>query len=207
MHHFRNKEFLVSLFTGAALLTASFIISAYAVGYATESVSNPVTDIVLSNTPIYDVDGLFVYGAILFVLTVFLVCALKPQRGPFVLKSVAFFIVIRSFFLSLTHINLFPQHVMITPNIITYLFPSFFTGSDLFFSGHTGTPFLLALIFWSHPFLRYVFLGFSILFAVVVLLGHLHYSIDVASAYFITFTVFVMAKHVFKRDWERFAHG
>jgi len=61
-------------------------------------------------------------------------------------------------------------------------------------------PFLLALMFWNNKVLRYVFLGFSILFAVVVLLGHLHYSIDVLSAFFITYTIFDICKFIFKKD-------
>jgi len=49
-----------------------------------------------------------------------------------------------------------------------------------------------------------MFLGFSVLFAVVVLLGHLHYSIDVMSAYFITFSIFNICKFLFKEDWQLF---
>ncbi len=47
-----------------------------------------------------------------------------------------------------------------------------------------------------------MFLDFSIVFAVVVLLGHLHYSIDVASAYFITFSIFSLAKERLRNHWE-----
>ena len=79
-----------------------------------------------------------------------------------------------------------------------------FNGNDLFFSGHTGLPFLLALIFWENKKLRFLFLGFSVLFAVVVLLGHLHYSIDVFAAYFITYTIFHICKFLFKKDWQLF---
>jgi membrane-associated phospholipid phosphatase len=94
------------------------------------------------------------------------------------------------------------MHAAIGTNIFTSLFPSIFMGDDLFFSGHAGLPFLLALIFWDDVLLRTIFLGFSVLFSIVVLLGHLHYSIDVASAFFITFTIFVIAKKFFKKDWD-----
>jgi hypothetical protein len=162
-----------------------------------------VTDIVLSNTPVYNVDGMFVYGAVFMVAIMALISCLQPQRIPFILKSIALFTVTRSFFLSLTHISPYPAQIAITPSIFTALFPSVFTGDDLFFSGHVGLPFLMALIFWEYPVQRAIFLAFSIIFAVVVLLGHLHYSIDVASAFFITFTIFFIAKTIFKKDWER----
>ena len=176
--------------------------NAFAVNYADKSISNSVTDIVLSNTRVYNVDGIFVYGAVLFVLCIVLVCIIRPQRIPFVLKAIALFTLIRSFFISLTHISPYPTHIAITPSIITSWFPTIFTGDDLFFSGHVGLPFLLALIFWEYPLWRVIFFAFSLLFSVVVLLGHLHYSIDVASAFFITSTIFIIAKYFFKNDWH-----
>ena len=78
---------------------------------------------------------------------------------------------------------------------------------DLFFSGHTGLPFLMALIFWSSPRIRCFFLALSVFFAVTVLLGHLHYSIDVASAYLITYSIFCIARQTFPNDWQRFLLG
>ena len=76
--------------------------------------------------------------------------------------------------------------------------------NDLFFSGHTGIPFLMALMFWNYKPLRYTFLCFSLFFAVVVLLGHLHYSIDVLAAFFITYAIFDICKFFFKKDWALF---
>ena len=205
MRHFKNKEFVISLVTGIILLGASLFVNVYAVTYADRSISNSVTDVVLSNTSVHNVDGIFVYGAVLLVLFIVLVCCIRPQRIPFILKSTALFTLIRSFFIALTHISPYPAHVAISPSVFTTVFPTIFTGNDLFFSGHVGLPFLMALILWDYPLWRILFLAFSLLFSVVVLLGHLHYSIDVASAFFITFSVFALAKAIFKKDWQRLA--
>ena len=202
MRYFRNKEFIASLTISVVLLVVSFITSVYAVNYADRSISNSVTDIVLSNTRVYNVDGIFVYGAVLLVACIALVCGLRPQRIPFMFKSIALFTFIRSCFISLTHVAPYPEHIAISSSIFTRLFPTIFTGDDLFFSGHVGLSFLMALILWKYPFWRRIFLAFSILFGIVVLLGHLHYSIDVASAFFITFTIFTIAKTFFKKDWS-----
>jgi membrane-associated phospholipid phosphatase len=124
---------------------------------------------------------------------------------PFVMKSVALFTLIRSVFVSLTHISPFPTRALInSPFFNKEVFSGIFTGNDLFFSGHTGIPFLLALIFWENKILRIFFLSFSVLFAIVVLLGHFHYSIDVLSAYFITFSIFHICQFLFKKDWQLF---
>ncbi|MFA6408157.1 MAG: phosphatase PAP2-related protein [Candidatus Paceibacterota bacterium] len=202
MRYLKDKYFVVSTLLGSLFLFLAIIINSYAVTYANRTASNSVTDIVLSNTQAYDVDGTFVYGAALLVLIIITLCLIRLERTPFILKSASLFVVIRSFFLSLTHISPFPMHAAIGTNIFTSLFPSIFMGDDLFFSGHAGLPFLLALIFWDDVLLRTIFLGFSVLFSIVVLLGHLHYSIDVASAFFITFTIFVIAKKFFKKDWD-----
>ena len=133
--------------------------------------------------------------AVLFII--------EPKKIPFTLKSIALFVVIRSCFVSLTHIGPFPTQAVVVSNLIDKV--NF--GGDLFFSGHTGLPFLLSLIFWEEPWLRYFFIVSAILFGVVVLLAHLHYSIDVLSAFFITYTIFHIAEKFFKKDRVLFFQG
>ena len=69
---------------------------------------------------------------------------------------------------------------------------------DLFFSGHTATLFLLFLISDS-KILRRIFLTFTIMVAVSLLLQHVHYSVDVFSAPFFAYAsyriVIILRKH------------
>jgi hypothetical protein len=123
---------------------------------------------------------------------------IEPKRLPFTLKSLALFTLIRSAFIILTHLAPFPARVMLpTENLIDM----FTFGGDLFFSAHTGGPFLMALIFWDHKYIRYICLAASVMFGVVVLLGHLHYSIDVFAAFFITYSIYCLSKYFFKKDF------
>ena len=179
------------------LLILSLIINYIAGTYATERASLPVTDIILSNIRTFDVDGIFIYGSFVFWFFTTLVLLYHPKKMIFTLKSIALFVIIRSVFVSLTHLGPFPTQVIVE-NI--GFFNKFTFGGDLFFSGHTGLPFLLALIFWDEKILRYVFITSSVVFGIVVLLGHLHYSIDVLGAFFITYTIFHIARTVFKKD-------
>ncbi len=80
-------------------------------------------------------------------------------------------------------------------------------GSDLFFSAHAGLPFLMALIFWQNKKLRYIFIALSLIFGAVVLLGHYHYTIDVLSAFFITFGIYRIAINLFKKDYQMFLNS
>ncbi len=195
-----NKEFVISIAISFFILIVSLIINYYAGAYATKSASNSVTDIILSNIPVYNVDDLFVYGPIVFWLFVSVILLIKPKAIPFTLKSIALFIIIRSISISLTHIAPFPTEVPIDSNIIK----DFTSGGDLFFSAHTGLPFLMSLIFWKDIKLRVIFLLSSVAFGVIVLMGHLHYSIDVFSAFFITYTIFHIGELLFKKDFELF---
>ncbi|HWP61489.1 MAG TPA: phosphatase PAP2-related protein [Candidatus Paceibacterota bacterium] len=186
-HTVAQRHFRFSIFSSFLFLTLCFGVNLLAIQYATESVSNSVTDIVLSNVRVFDVDGLFVYGTFLFIGVVVFILLAHPKRIPFTLYSLGIFWIVRSGFTSLTHIAPFAQQaaVQFGPTITKAFF-----GGDLFFSGHAGTPFLFALIFWREKGLRMMFLAWAVYFAIIVLLGHLHYSIDVAAAFFITYTIF-----------------
>lgn len=202
---FTNKNFLISFLSGLFLLGISLVTQFFISGYVNSLPSLPVTDLILSNIRTYDVGGIFVYGSVVLVLVGLFVGFSRPKYLPFAMKSIALFTLIRSVFVSLTHISAFPTHIIINSSFFNaQAFNGIFTGNDLFFSGHTGLPFLLALIFWENKKLRIIFLGFSIMFAVVVLLGHIHYSIDVLSAYFITYGIFKICKYLFKKDWQIF---
>jgi hypothetical protein len=186
----------MTLFAGIAF-AASVVVVFDAIAYATASASNPVTDIVLSNIPVFDVDGLFVYGTLMLVVFVVVLLLANPRKAPFALFSLSLFYFIRSFFISLTHIAPYP--IPASTDFGATITKMMFGGGDLFFSGHTGVTFMLALVFWRSPALRYIFLAWSAFFAVIVLLGHLHYSIDVAAAFFITYTIFDLACWLFPR--------
>lgn len=196
----RDGEFLLSVGLSLAFLLTSFVINYFAGIYTTESASSPVTDIILSNIPVFDVDGIFIYGP--FVLWTFVTGLIfaKPQRIPFVLKSIALFVVIRSGFVTLTHIGPFPSSVTFDSNLLKY----FTSANDLFFSGHTGLPFLMALVFQKNRRLLVFFTTTAIFFGIIVLLAHLHYSIDVLAAFFITHTIYHLAGWLFKKDQEMF---
>lgn len=200
-HRTIDKYLALSIVFSFALLVVSLIINFYAGQYALEEASNPVTDIVLSNIPVFDVSMAFIYGPVLFWALVVGLCISDTHRIPLVLKSVVLLMLVRSVFISLTHIGPFPERMTVE---FSY-FSSFMTfGSDLFFSGHTAYPFLMSLIFWKNKNLRVLFFSFSLFFAIVVLLGHVHYTIDVVGAYFITHSIYHLSKRLFPKDHERF---
>lgn len=195
-----DPYFRWSLLAGAALYATALALIFYAIDYATLKAGNHVEDLFLSNVPAVDTRFFFVYGTFAMIVVTAAVFLARPWRLPFCLKAMALFFIIRAAFISLTHLGPYPLQEPPTPS--PFLNDMFF-GGDLFFSAHTGLPFLGALVFWHEPALRYVFLGVSLFFGAIVLLGHYHYSIDVAAAFFITYGIFHLARDVFfKKDWQ-----
>lgn len=202
--YIKNKEFLESLGVAILLFVGGIELSFFTIAYATKTASGPVTDLILNYIPTLNVQGIFVYGPLFFWAIIILHVAYKPKEIPFVLKTLGVFLIVRSFFITLTHVGPFPTHINISPE---GLLGALTSGNDLFFSGHTGLPFLMTLVFWSHKRMRWFSLFSSIFFGVIVLVAHLHYSIDVFGAFFITYAIFRISLKLFKEDHKLFIHG
>jgi hypothetical protein len=197
---FNKPGFVRAVVQGAAFLAASMIAIFAAVTYATVHASNHVTDLVLSNVGPMNVRFLFIYGTFTEFFVTGAILLWRPNRLPFALKGMALFLLVRAVFVSLTHIAPSP----IDPQMPAPFLNSIFYGSDLFFSGHTGLPFLAALAFWHIPALRLFYLASTLFFGTIVLIGHYHYSIDVLAALFITHGIFQLACWLFRRDYMLF---
>jgi hypothetical protein len=193
----KDKNLIVSVLYGFLFLSISLVINYYASVYATMKASNTVTDLILNNIPIINFDTIYTQGFLLLVLFISFVLLHEPKRFPFALKTIALFILIRAIFITLTHLA--PPPTDLSGIEVDSLSNKINFSADLFFSGHTGLPFLLALIFWDIPWLKWTFLSLSIIFAFTVLLGHHHYSIDVFAAYFITHGIYKIAERFFER--------
>lgn len=203
---FRHER-LPSLIGAFLLLGVSYVAehfaNVYAFDYSQRPTSNHVGDLILDNIPAIDLNFIIVEVALATIVlgTLFVVFA-KPRRVLFSLKAIALFIIIRAFFISLTHVGIHPDTIAPGLGVFdsVYLYLNFQTG--FFFSGHTGLTFLMALIFWDDVRVRAVFLALSFMFAVAVLFAHVHYSIDVFAAPFMAYGIFAIARRLFPKDYE-----
>lgn len=194
-----DRGFRLFVLQGILTLVASLVVNYVAGTYASLHAGGPVRDIILDRVPTLPVNLIFMDGAFAFWLFVFVLLAAMPRTVPFVLKVLSVFIMIRSFFVILTHLGAPAHEALLDPN---RLMGDLTFSGDLFFSGHTGFPFLLALSFWENTLLRRVFLVSAVVFASAVLVGHLHYSIDVFAAFFITDSIFRLAQRLFPQEYE-----
>lgn len=197
----RTPRFVVSFLVSLALLSGALYVNFWAINHATAEAGPQIEDLILSNFPAHDVDGLFVYGTFLVVALSVLIALARPKGLAFLMHGLTLFMLVRSGFTLLTHLG--PPEAHYASDFGTTITNAFF-GSDQFFSGHTGMTFLAALAYWQVPWIRNAFLAAAVYFVVIVLWGHIHYSIDVASAFFITYGIYRIALWAFHTEYEHF---
>ena len=199
---FWNKRRKTSFYFGILFLAVSLIVNFAAGRYSAKSATNFVGDMFLDNLPTINFSYIIVEGAFLLIIVSVLLLILKPRYLLFSLKAVPIFNIARSFFVSMTHLGIYPEQITLGDGPIDRLYIFFNLQDGFFFSAHTGLPLLMALIVWHEKFWRYFFIGASALFAIAVLFAHVHYSIDVFAAPFMTYGIFKIASTLFRKDYE-----
>ncbi len=201
---FRNRTILWNVISSVLLFLLSTVATYIAYTYTQVTGGTVVQDIILDNIPVFNVAPFFFGGMFLLITIPLLIGLWDPRRIPFGLEVTAVFFVVRSLFMIMTHLSppniAYYSYVEHEHHVANILF-SLSSGTDMFFSGHTGYPFLLSLLFWDLKPWRYFFITFSVVMAITVLFGHLHYSIDVFAAYFIAHGVYTFSKRYFTKEF------
>jgi hypothetical protein len=204
---FFTKERVRSLCVGIFFLTLALIFQSYASEYSTANSGRFVGDLLLDHLPAIDLNVIIIEGAFFMILMTLCVLLLQPKRLTFAIKATAVFIAIRSVCVAVTHLGLYPNQILPGNGFIDQVYIALNLQAGYFFSAHTGLPFLMALVFWDDKPWRYIFLSVSVLFGISVLLAHIHYSIDVFAAPFMTYSIFKLAEYLFAGDYKRIGNG
>lgn len=198
-----NPERATSIVWGFMLFGIALIIQRMANNYVFGLKGTAVNDLLLNILPTINIETFIIQEALMITFLGILLCLIQPKYFNFGLKTVSIFMIIRSFFIVLTHLGPNTDLLPLDTSTIGFsLYNIFFnTKGDFFFSAHTGTPFLLALIFWPEKKWRYIFIIASVTMGIGVLLAHMHYSIDVFAAPFMTYSIFIISKKLFYKDY------
>jgi len=167
-------------------------------------VGTAVQDLLLDNLAVLNLDIFIVQGALLLTFILIGLLVAKPQYVVFSIKALALFLIVRSFFISLTHLGANLHQITLDVDGTGFWLYDFLYNAknDFFFSGHVGSSFLLGLIFWKESFWRNFFFVCSAILGMSMILAHMHYSIDVFAAPFITYGIFVIATKLFRKDFQ-----
>lgn len=201
-----SREYRASLVLTLVMLGVSYVAVHFAYLYALEYSLRPtstyVGDLLLDNLPSINLNYLIVEGALFAIFASVLFVLFRPRYILFSFKALALFIAVRALLMSLTHVGIYPGAVPPGIGFFDNIYSYLNLQSGFFFSGHTGLPFLAALIFWESRVARIMLLSLSGIFAVTVLLSHIHYSIDVFAAPFMAYGIFEITRFLFPRDYE-----
>lgn len=210
VHHWKilltDRAYLISLIIGIGLIVFAYFLNFWASAYNDSKTYLSVGDLILDQLPVVNLNFLFLWGIwglilLMFVYPVFF----KPEIIPFGLKTFSILIYLRCGFILLTNVGP-PEGFYFNGGLVGGNFlADFMFKNDLFFSGHTAYPFLAFLVFRDH-WIRWIFLVSSFVMAATVLLMHVHYSIDVFAAFFITFATYEISDRIFNRLNLRFSN-
>ncbi len=190
---------------GTFLLVVIAILAQNLADIYVASLHNPyVGDLILDHLPTVDIDSVIIQMSLLLTLICILLVALKPKYIFFTIKTVSLFIIVRSFFISLTHLGISPHQIVFDIHNIGFSIYNFLynTNGDFFFSAHTGLPVLMTFIFWKEKKTRIFFIIASLAMGTSVLLGHIHYSIDVFAAPFMAYGIYILSTRLFHKDYQ-----
>ncbi|MEK7287473.1 MAG: phosphatase PAP2-related protein, partial [Elusimicrobiota bacterium] len=186
------QRYIFEFVMAVIVFSGSFVVNYYAGQYVRSvGASSPAipSDLLLDFLPRMDLSLFFLWGFVAFIAFA-TVSALVWERDRiiYLLWMFALLISLRGLFIILTPMGqpkgAFPIESFLFEKMGQYM--TF--GNDLFFSSHTAMPFLSFLIY-RNIWARVIFLLFSLTMALAVLLCRYHYSIDVASAFFITYAL------------------
>jgi len=191
---FLDHKYLILL--SVLLLIISLVLEYFASNYVGRVGGVAAPDIILDNIPTFDLDIIFIYGGALVTLSLlFYPVFFRVKDIHKVVSQFSLLVLMRDAFITFTHLADPASALHFVAPEWFYIF-TFQNG--LFFSGHTAIPFLGFLLFKESK-IRYFFLAASIIMGSVVLMMHVHYTIDVFSAYFITYGTFKMGEWIFSK--------
>ncbi len=140
-NYWRDPDYVLWFIKSICFFNLAVVINYFATRLATKNAGGYVDDLFFNILPRIDTSFIDKYGALLLYFFTFALIVIYQKRGPFLINCLALLIIIRAFFINLTYLGV-PEGTTQTQNFFTQ-------GGDLFFSGHTALPFMIALVFWD----------------------------------------------------------
>lgn len=192
----RNVSFRKKLIVGVILFVAVLISMPFFFQYIEQRHGHELNDFLLNYIPATDVS----IAIFLFIWSMVLLFIIRSITDPqlFLLYMYGYLFLCVCRFTTLTFVPLEAPHHLIA---LTDPLSNFFYGTrdfitkDLFFSGHTATLCLFFFCF-QRKWDKIIALICTIAVGLLVLVQHVHYTIDVIAAPVFTYLCFILAKKI-----------
>jgi len=135
--------------------------------------------------------ALIYLSLIIFVITTFN----KPDKLLVAFQAYGLMLIFRTIAMYLTPFEAPETILLLNDPFVQFFAKGDILTKDLFFSGHTGTLFLVSLLA-ENKTLKTIFLILTILVGFAVLLQHVHYSVDVFVAPFVAYGSYRIIKNL-----------
>jgi PAP2 superfamily C-terminal len=148
-----------------------------------------LNDFILNNLPAIDV-SIYIF---MFIWTLSILMVVRAVQTPTIfigfVTSFLLLTLCRIITISIFSFNP-PQGLIILKDPLSnFFYGNTFITKDLFFSGHTSTMFLMFLCF-QRKFDKLLGVIFTFMVGILVLLQHVHYTVDVIVAPFFTYLIY-----------------
>lgn len=134
------------------------------------------------------------YGMILVVLVIQL---FEPQKFIILIRAYVFLLIFRALGMMFLPLEAPVTMIILKDPLIEYFGTGQTLTKDLFFSGHTATSFLLYFSI-EKKYIKFILLIAAFIVAILVLVQHVHYTIDVIAAPFFAYAAFQMSVYINK---------
>lgn len=203
-----KKSFLTSGYTPKLLTTVGVFLSG-ALQFPTyfrniqKRNGTDLNDFVLNYLPSVDVSG-YIF-AIIYILLSYMLLHIIPKPKLFLLFALTF--VIETVF-RMTTIYFFPLNPPLNLMILHDTFAEFLIygdagpiTKDLFFSGHTATMVMICLFVEGRRD-KIIALIATLTLVILLLIQHVHYTVDVMGALFFTYISYLIAQQIINKKWQ-----
>ncbi|MEO7264541.1 MAG: phosphatase PAP2-related protein [Ferruginibacter sp.] len=155
-----------------------------------------LNDYLLSRLPAYNV-SLLLFALIWSVIGLALwQCIWNPKQCLLLLIAFTLLTLLRVACLYFVELNAPPGLIVLQDPLSNFFYGTHFITKDLFFSGHTATMFLMYL--WFQKRSKKIFaLACTCIVGILLLVQHIHYSVDIVAAPVFTYLTFKLAKKIY----------
>lgn len=190
-----DKTFRGKILTSLFLLILTAVLSPAFFNYVEVRNGFQLNDVLLNILPAHDF-SIPVFAIIWFL---FLLTIIRSIRSPqfFLVFIIGYLLLNVSRFITITLVPLNPPAGIIElKDPLTNLFyGNHFVSKDLFYSGHTATLLLMSFCF-SNKWDKVFGVVASVTVAVLLLIQHVHYSIDIIAAPVFAVIIYWLAKKI-----------
>lgn len=193
-----NKAFRKNLIFGILLLIITLVFTYFFlnnIDYRSEG--RILNDWILKKIPAKDVSGSIVFFMASAILLFISRCVTNPNMVVTFLLAFTLLLATRILTISTTRLIAPPELIIMNDPIGDILYSSGFITQDLFYSGHTASLFLLYLCSYKKAD-RYYLLFSAIVIGVLLLIQHVHYTIDIVFAPFFAYGCFWLSQTIIK---------